>query len=412
MEYGRANTYLRSMTVTIVGASLAGLRVAQALRSLAFTETITMLGEERHRPYDRPPLSKEFLDPDFGSGGHLVPPSLLSSHELDALELDLHLSCRVTGLDAARRKIKLASGERVGYDKLVIATGARARRHPLGSGVGGFLSLRAVDDAAAIRAALDGRPNIVVLGGGFIGAEVAAATRKRGLDVTMIEMLAAPMSRLLGPTVGTLLARVHEDHGVRVRLGTTVTVVRADGSGRVAELELANGSVVPADVVIEGLGATPATDWLADSGLDVTDGVACDGDLRVLGLEDVFAAGDVARRPHELLGEIVRIEHWTNAGEHGEIVAAAIMGAPRPAAVPPYVWSDQYGHRIQVVGGPRPGDAVTVIEDSGKDSSVAVYERDGMVSGVFTFDSPKVMLMGRRAISARLTSREFVDTIS
>jgi NADPH-dependent 2,4-dienoyl-CoA reductase/sulfur reductase-like enzyme len=269
-----------------------------------------------------------------------------------------------------------------------------------------------VDDATAIRGALDGRPSVVVLGGGFIGAEVAAAVRKRGLDVTMIEMLPAPMSRSLGPTVGTLLARLHEDHGVRVRLGTTITAVRRDGGGRVAELELANGSVIPADVVIEGLGATPATDWLADSGLDIADGVACDADLRVLGHEGVFAAGDVARRPHELLGESVRIEHWTNAGEHGEVVAAAIVGAPVPAVVSPYVWSDQYGHRIQVVGRPRPDDAVTVVEDSGKGGHVAVYERDGMVSGVFTIDSPKVMLMGRRAISGRLTSREFLSRIS
>jgi 3-phenylpropionate/trans-cinnamate dioxygenase ferredoxin reductase subunit len=257
-----------------------------------------------------------------------------------------------------------------------------------------------------------------VLGGGFIGAEVAAAARKRGLDVTMIEMLPAPMSRSLGPTVGTLLARLHEDHGVRVRLGTTVAAVRRDGGGRVAQLELVNGSVVPADVVIEGLGATPATGWLAGSGLDLADGVGCDADLRVLGPAGVFAAaglfaaGDVARRPHDLLGEAVRIEHWTNVGEHAEIVAAAMMGAPRPRATPPYVWSDQYGHRIQVVGRPRPDDAVTVIEDSGKGGHVAVYERDGIVSGVFTIDSPRVMLMGRRAISGRLSSREFLGLIT
>jgi NADPH-dependent 2,4-dienoyl-CoA reductase/sulfur reductase-like enzyme len=396
------------MTVTIVGASLAGLRVAQALRRLGFTETITMLGDEPYRPYDRPPLSKAFLD----AGGALLPPPLLSEQEFTDLELDLRLSHRATGLDPASGKVELAGGKRLGYDTLVIATGARARRHPLGAGRAGFLSLRTVDDATAIRAALDGRPSVVVLGGGFIGAEVAAAVRKRGLDVTMIEMLPAPMSRSLGPTVGTLLARLHEDHGVRVRLGTTVAAVRGTGSGRVAELELANGCVVAADLVIEGLGATPATDWLAGSGLDIADGLACDADLRVLGHEGIFAAGDVARRPHDLLGESVRIEHWTNAGEHGEIVAAAITGAPRPAAAPPYVWSDQYGRRIQVVGRPRPDDAVTVVEDAAKGGHFAVYERGGTVSGVFTIDSPKVMLMGRRAISGRLSSREFLSRIS
>ena len=403
------------MTVTIVGASLAGLRVAQGLRRLGFAETITVLGEEPHRPYDRPPLSKEYLDAGAGpgaeAGGPPAPAPLLADPELDALELDLRLSCRATGLDPAGRKVELASGERVGYDRLVIATGADARRHPLGVGVGGVHCLRTVDDAASIRAALAGRPSVAVLGGGFIGAEVAAAVRKRGLDVTMIEMLPAPMSRSLGPTVGTLLAQLHEDHGVRVRLGTTVAAVRRDGVGRVAELELANGAVVAADVVIEGLGATPATAWLSGSGFDLADGVACDPDLRVLGAEGVFAAGDVARRPHDLVGESIRIEHWTNAGEHGEIVAAAVMGAPRPAAAPPYVWSDQFGHRIQVVGRPRPDDGVTVIEDSGKDARIAVYERDGMVSGVFTIDSPRVMLMGRRAISGRQSSREFLDRI-
>ena len=401
-----AGTYFRFMTVTIVGASLAGVRVAQALRRLGFTETITMLGDEPHRPYDRPPLSKDFLDADGGS----APPPLLSDQEFSELDLDLRLSRRATGLDPSGRKVELADGEHVAYDRLVIATGARARRHPLGAGREGFLSLRTVDDATAIRAALDGRPSVVVLGGGFIGAEVAAAVRKRGLDVTMIEMLPAPMARSLGPTVGTLLARLHEDHGVRVRLGTTVTTVR--GSGHVAELELADGSVVTADLVIEGLGATPATGWLAESGLDVNDGIACDADLRVSGQMSIFAAGDVARRPHDLLGETVRIEHWTNAGEHGEIVAAAIMGAPRPADTVPYVWSDQYGSRIQVVGRPRPDDAVTVVEDSGKGGQVAVYERDGAVSGVFTIDSPKVMLRGRRAISGRLSGREFLARIS
>jgi NADPH-dependent 2,4-dienoyl-CoA reductase/sulfur reductase-like enzyme len=377
------------MTVTIVGASLAGLRVAQALRRLGFTETITLLGDEPYRPYDRPPLSKEYLDASPDGADAAAPPSLVSQAELDDLELDLRLSCQATGLDPAGRKVELASGERVGYDRL-----------------------RTVDDATAIRAALDGRPSVVVLGGGFIGAEVAAAARKRGLDVTMIEMLPSPMSRSLGLTVGTLLARLHEDHGVRVRLGTTVAAVRRDGGGRVAEVELANGAVIPADVVIEGLGALPATGWLAGSGLDLADGVACDSDLRVLGPEGVFAAGDVARRPHDLLGETVRIEHWTNVGEHAEIVAAAVMGAPRPSATPPYVWSDQYGHRIQVVGRPRPDDAVTVIEDSGKGGHVAVYERDGTVSGVFTVDSPRVMLMGRRAISGRLSSREFLGRIT
>ena len=394
------------MTVTIVGASLAGLRVAQSLRRLGFTETITMLGDEPYRPYDRPPLSKDFLDADAAS----VPPPLLSDQELAELDLDLHLSCRATGLDPSGRKVELADGERAGYDRLVIATGSRARRHPLGVGRAGFLSLRTVDDATTIRAALDGRPSVVVLGGGFIGAEVAAAVRKRGLDVTMIEMLPAPMARSLGPTVGTLLARLHEDHGVRVRLGTTVTAVR--GIDRVAELELANGSAVPADLVIEGLGATPATGWLAESGLDVADGIACDADLRVPGHDGIFAAGDVARHHHDLLGETVRIEHWTNAGEHGEIVAAAIVGAPRPAATVPYVWSDQYGSRIQVVGRPRPDDTVTIVEDSQKGGHVAVYEREGAVSGVFTIDSPKVMLLGRRAIAGRLSSREFIGRIS
>ena len=392
---------IATMTVTIVGASLAGIRVAQALRRLGYAETITMLGEEPYPPYDRPPLSKELL----GKDGPATPPLLAPGAMLAELSLDLRLSTRVTGLDPAGHKIMLDDGAPVGYETLVIATGARARRHPLGTEWAGFRSLRTFDDAAAIREELDKRPAVAVLGGGFIGAEVAAAARKRHLDVTMIEVLPAPMARSLGPDVGALLTRLHADHGVRVLTGTTIAAVR--GSDRVSELALTDGSVVAADLVVEGLGAMPATDWLAGTGVDRTDGIACDADLRALGHEGIFAAGDVARRPHELLGQSVRIEHWTSAGEHGEIVAASIMGTPRPAAMPPYVWSDQHGHRLQVVGRPHPDDSVTIMESAEDSRHLAVYERAGAVSGVFTIDSPKLMLRGRRAIISGISSREF-----
>jgi NADPH-dependent 2,4-dienoyl-CoA reductase/sulfur reductase-like enzyme len=381
------------MHVVIVGASLAGTRTAQALRMKGFDGPVTLLGEETQLPYDRPPLSKEHLHP-----GPPVPPTpLLDEERLSALDLDLRLGTTAVGLDIGARQVQTATGERVPYDHVVLATGSRPRTWPLAGDLSGILMLRTAADADLLRAALDQRPRVAVLGGGFIGSEVAAAARQRGLDVTVIEMLAAPMAAGLGPRVGRLLGRLHAEAGVGLRCGTTVTQVR--GSGRVEQLVLADGTALDTDLVVVGIGAVPAVEWLAGSGLDLANGVVCDETLRAVGADNVYAAGDIANWPHPRFGRL-RVEHWTNAQEHASLVAGAILGEARPADAVPYVWSDQYGRRIQIVGRPHHSHAVTVIEDAETGRHVAVYEDGGQVSGLLTIDAPKLMLRGRRAIAA------------
>jgi NADPH-dependent 2,4-dienoyl-CoA reductase/sulfur reductase-like enzyme len=393
------------MNVVIVGASIAGLSVAQELRRRGFAEGITMVGAERHPPYDRPPLSKAYLAEQPPAD----PPWLLDGAAVSDLDLDLRLSTAAAALDPAARELKLADGEPLGYRHLVIATGARARRLPLGHGMAGFSVLRTLDDAVQLRAELSRRPRVAILGAGFIGAEVAAAARSRDLEVTMIDVAPAPMARVLGTRVGTLLSRMHQDHGVHVRFGTTVQTVR--GGDRVEQLVLTDGSVVHADLVIEGLGAQPVTEWLDGSGLDTSDGVVCDADLRAAGHDGIFAAGDVASRLHPLLGHRARIEHWSNAVEHGAVVAAAILGTRSPEAAVPYVWSDQYGHRLQIVGRPRADDTVTVVEGPEQRLQYAVYENDGVVTGMLAVDAPKAMMRGRRAVADRLSADELLSRL-
>ncbi|MGW1783698.1 NAD(P)/FAD-dependent oxidoreductase [Streptomyces sp. NPDC002143] len=390
------------MSTVIVGASIAGLSVAQELRRHGFAEGITLVGAEPYLPYDRPPLSKAYL----ADTAPVNPPWLLGQEAIADLRIALRLSTTAASLDPAARVIKLSDGESLHYRHLVIATGARARRLPHGSDMDGFTVLRTLDDAAALRTELGRSPRVAVLGAGFIGAEVAAAARTRGLEVTMIDVLPAPLARVLGSEVGTLLARMHQDHGVRVRCGTTVRAVH--GGDRVEQLELTDGSVLETDLVVEGLGAQPVTDWLDGSGLDTSDGVLCDVDLRALGHDDIFAAGDVANRPHPLLGHRARIEHWTNATEHGAVVAASILGLNRPKTAVPYVWSDQYDHRIQIVGRPQAAHTVTVVEDGLQGHHCAIYEDKGVVTGMLTVDRPKAMMQGRRAITQRLSAAELL----
>lgn len=365
---------------------------------------MTLLGAETELPYDRPPLSKEFLAAD--KQPHV--PLLREADAFAELDIELRLGATATGLDPERRRIRLADGEQLGYDTLVIATGADARTLPFAAGLDGFHTLRTVADAAALRADFDRAPRVVVLGAGFIGAEVAAAARLRNLDVDMVEVLPAPMSRALGARVGDLLGRLHTDNGVRVRCG--VTAQGAHGSGRVEAIELSDGTRLDADVVLLGLGVTPATGWLADSGLDVADGVHCDPSLRAIGWPDIYAVGDVARWTHPHFEESVRIEHWTNANEHADLVASGILGEEKQAGAVPYVWSDQYGKRLQIVGRPRADDDISVVDDpAGR--HVAVYERAGRVSGMLAIDAPRTMLKGRKAIAARASAAELLAGI-
>lgn len=393
------------MGVVIIGGSLAGLRTAQALRARSYGEPITLVGAEPGLPYDRPPLSKEYLSREHSGEA----PLLLDAEAFGQLDVQLRADTRASRLDTERRRVSLSDGDEVEYDHLVIATGANARTLPLGDGLEGFHTLRTLADADRLRVEFDRQPRVLVLGGGFIGAEVAAAARRRNLEVDLVELLPAPMSGTLGSTVGALLGDLHHDNGVRLRCG--VTAVRALGGLRVEKVELSDGTVLDADVVVMGLGVTPATDWLLDSGLDLDDGVMCDSSLRAAGRSDIYAVGDVARWNHPIFNESLRVEHWTNANEHADIVASGIGGELRVAGGVPYVWSDQYGRKIQIVGRPAASDQITVIEDRSDGRHIAIYERSGRVVGMLTIDSPRQMLRGRKAVAAGSSAEELVASL-
>ncbi|MFF5249594.1 NAD(P)/FAD-dependent oxidoreductase [Streptosporangium sp. NPDC000095] len=384
------------MGILIVGASIAGVRTAQSLRKSGFAGPVTIVGAEPYLPYDKPPVSKDMILPE--TDGAPVP--LLGAEELDALGVDLRVGVRAVALDPVARVVVTDTGEELGYDILVIATGVSPRTLPGAEGLIGVHTMRTVEDALAVRAALPAARHVVAIGAGFIGAEFASAARSHGADVTVVEAQPVPLAHLLGARVGALLGGLHEANGVTLLTGTQVE--RFEGTGRVTGVTLADGRTLPADLVVVGVGATPATGWLATSGLPVDDGVVCDERLRVRGFDGVYAAGDVARWPHPMYGVEMRIEHWTNANEHAEIVAAAVTGAPAPRVRPPYVWSDQYGHRIQIVGRPGLGRAVRVRTAADDHQVAAVYaDEDGTVVAAVVVDDPRLLMRLRRAVMAR-----------
>ena len=380
--------------VVIVGASLGGLRTAQALRSNGFSGDITLVGDETHKPYDRPPLSKHVLSGEWEAGQT----SLADDAELDKLGAELKLGVRAGDLDAEGRTVGLDGGDRLAYDHLVIATGASPRMLPGVDRAPGVHVLRTLDDCLALRAGLDKKPNrVVVVGAGFIGAEVAATARQRGLEVTVLEALPVPLARGLGPTLGPVIAAIHEDHGVELRLGTGVAGVE---QGRV---DLADGTAIDAEVVVVGIGVIPNTSWLDGSGLTVEDGVVCDAACQAVGAEGVWAVGDVARWEHPVYGSL-RIEHWTNAVEQAMAVAASIVGEPQPFAPVPYVWSDQYGSKIQVVGRPGPDDEVHIAAGSFDDRRfIALTHQQGRVTGAVGIDEPRRIIKLKRLLGGQLS---------
>jgi 3-phenylpropionate/trans-cinnamate dioxygenase ferredoxin reductase subunit len=379
--------------IVIVGASLAGIRTAEALRRLGFDGRIALVGDEPHRPYDRPPLSKEVLR------GERTPEqlALTKPEAFDALRLDLHLGARAKSTDLAARRVGLENGDALPYDGLVIATGARARPMPGAPPLAGIHVLRTLDDALALRSELEKSPRVAVVGAGFIGAEVAASCRKLGLDVSLIEALPHPMARVLNREVGMLCAAAHRDAGVDVRLG--VGVAALEGGARVERVRLQDGSTVAADVVVVGIGAIPETRWLEGSGLELRDGVVCDASL--CAAPNVVAAGDVARWPHPGYGEAIRIEHWTNAVEQADAAAARLLGGPEsavPFAPVPFVWSDQYELKIQATGVIRPDDEMFVGHGSLDERRfVAFFGRAGRFTGALAVNRVR-QLMGTRRL--------------
>jgi NADPH-dependent 2,4-dienoyl-CoA reductase/sulfur reductase-like enzyme len=390
--------------VAIVGASLAGITAAESLRTRGYGGSITMVGAEHHRPYDRPPLSKRLLQGTWEADRT----QLRSAEALAGLGLDWRLGQAAVALDPTTREIRLADGGTVGYDAALLCTGTTARQLPHPTPLRGIHTLRTLEDAVAIRAALDRAPRVAVVGGGFIGAEVAAEARRRGLAVTMLEALPVPLSRGLGERMGRLCADLHVRHGVDVRCGVTVRGFDGD-AGRLSRVLLSDGTAVDADLAVVGIGSAPATDWLAGSGLLVDDGVVCDPFCRS-SAPGVYAAGDVARWHNGLFGVQTRIEHWTNAREQAIAAVATMLadhgagGEPTPYSPVPYVWSDQYGSRIQVAGRPSPHvDAVRVVHrDDATDATVALYRDGDTLIGALAINAPKLLLPYRRMIADRI----------
>jgi 3-phenylpropionate/trans-cinnamate dioxygenase ferredoxin reductase subunit len=390
--------------IVIVGASLAGLRSAQALRRLGYQGELIAIGDEPHMPYDRPPLSKEVL-----AGKWDAARTSLMRPEDEALAVEWRLGVRAQSLDLAAREVVLASGERVAYDALVIATGSAARRIPSTPALAGIQVLRTLDDALALRAQLDRGPRVAVIGAGFIGMEVAATCRARGLAVSVVEALPAPLERGLGRELGSLVGDIHREHGVDLRCG--VGVARFLGEGRVESLELADGSRIAADVVLVGIGSAPNTAWLASSGLELADGVVCDAACRTTRARNVVAVGDVARWPNALFdGDSMRIEHWTNATEQADHAAATLLagdGEVAPFAPVPFVWSDQFDCKLQIAGRSAPGDEARVIDGSlAERRFVMAFGRAGRLVGVIGMNRPRVVLKLRGMIRDR---RAFAD---
>ena len=387
--------------VTIVGASLAGLNAAQALRRDGFDGPVTLIGAESHLPYDRPPLSKQVLagewEPDRAA--------LTDAEELDTDGIEVRLGLRATALDLTSRELTVHTGETIAFDGLIIATGARCRTMPGTEGLSGVHVLRSLDDCLALRADFEATPQrVVVVGAGFIGAEVAATARGRGLEVTLVEALPTPLSRVLGDEMGRVCAEVHRDHGVDLR--TAVGVDSLEGDGRVERVVLSDGSTVDADVVVVGIGVIPNTGWLEGSGLQVGDGVLCDASC--VAADRVAAAGDVARWPNELFGETMRVEHWDNAAQQGAHAARSLLDAAVGPFTPvPWFWSDQYDRKIQLAGRVRGDDAVRVVAGSVEERRfAAIYGRAGRITGVLGFNRPRHVMRYRALIEQRASFDE------
>lgn len=317
------------------------------------------------------------------------------------LDIDWRLGAAATGLDRAAKHVVLADGTHLAYDRLIIATGARARTWPgTGANLAGVHTLRSLDDAAALRAAITPGGRLVIVGAGFIGCEVAASARSLGAEVTVLDIAAHPMLPL-GAELGARCGALHAKHGVEIRCATGIEAF--SGTGRVNAVTLTDGSAIPADVVLLALGAIPNIEWLADSGLELAGGVVCDATLTTTRDPDILAAGDLASWPHPLAdGDHVRVEHWTVAAEHGQLAGANALKDPvdrAPHVAPPYFWSDQYETKIQAVGFPGRSDALEIVETDG-DRLVAVGTRDGELVAVVGFNAAKPVASYRRQLMA------------
>ncbi len=415
-------------SIAVVGAGLAGLRACEGLRERGYEGGITLVGDEPHLPYDRPPLSKQFLAGEWELDRVL----LRSPEQIAPLGLDLRLgpTHRAVALDLEARRLRLASGEVVEFDGLVLATGSAARRLPGISDLPGAYVLRTLDDALALREVL-ARPGarLGLAGAGFIGLEVAATARRLGVDVTIVEPLEVPLGRVLGPVSGGACELMHREEGVRFHLRTVIESVEVGGVGPSGGLgplrcRLSSGEALEVDALLVGIGAAPSLSWLEGAGLLAgADGIVCDESL--VAAPGVVVAGDVARWPlrrpasapgHPANGDTVRVEHRTNAAEQGDQAASSLLRSlgllsaaedgPTSYLVP-YVWSDQYNVKIQVLGMPRPDDDVVVVEgDPSERRFLALHGRGGRLEAVVGFARPRHVMTLRPLLERSATMEE------
>ncbi|MFB7245520.1 NAD(P)/FAD-dependent oxidoreductase [Streptomyces populi] len=395
-------------TVAVVGASLAGLSAARSLRKQGYGGQLVVIGDELHRPYDRPPLSKEFL------AGALGEADLSLEADDEDLRAEWLLGARATGLDRTGRAVRLADGREVRADGVVIATGAAARTLPGAEVLAGVHTLRTLDDARALRDELARGGRLVVIGGGFIGAEVASTAYALGLDVTVVEAAPTPLAGPLGATMGGIVSALHADHGVRLLCGVGVKGLRGDERRetgvppdgvrrRVDAVLLEDGRCIPADIVVVGVGARPCVEWLEGSGVELDNGVKCGADGRT-SLAGVVAVGDCANWYDARAGAHRRVEHWTGARERPDAAIAALLagGAVEPGVPrPPYFWSDQYGVKIQFAGHAAAADSVTIEAGVADDRDVlAVYRRAGVPVAVLGMNQPRLFTRWRKQLAA------------
>lgn len=376
--------------IVIVGASLAGAATARALRDAGYAGGLTVVGDEPHAPYDRPPLSKSFLFGDVDEA------DLALVDAAEELDVAWRIGARAVALEATTRTLVLDDGAQLRPDGIVLATGASALRLPGTEGLEGIHVLRTLDDALALRGALAGARRAVVIGSGFIGCEVAATARRLGIDVTLVGLEETPLAVALGPEMGAAVGALHGDNGV---VFEQAMVAGFEGEGRVRAVVLADGRRREADVVVVGIGARPAVGWLEGSGLTVDDGVVCDG-RGATGTSGIVAVGDCARWHDERRGHPHRHEHWTSATEQAAVAAATLLGAePARGLRAPYFWSDLFDTRLQVAGWPDEADRVTIEEGSLQERSfLALYRRGDDVVGVLALDHGRSFTRWRRTL--------------
>lgn len=373
----------------IVGGGLAAARTAEQLRRSEYAGPVTIVSDEDHLPYDRPPLSKEVLRGDTDDVT-LKPAEFYADNDITML-----LGAGALGVDTSAQTVRLSDGRDLAYDELVIATGLVPKRIPSFPDLAGIHVLRNVDESLKLRREAGSARRAVVIGAGFIGCEVAASLRALGVEVVLVEPQPAPLASVLGTQIGELVARLHRAEGVDVRCGVGVSEVK--GTEAVSAVVLSDGTEVEADLVIVGIGSRPATEWLDGSGIALDNGVVCDAAGRA-SAPHVWAIGDVASW-RDTVGNQVRVEHWSNVADQARVLVPALLGQDTsPVVSVPYFWSDQYDVKIQCLGEPEADDTVHVVEDDGR-KFLAYYERDGVVAGVVGGGMPGKVMKTRAKIA-------------